>query len=111
MIFIVVTPFCGTDYTLSLHFMLLPLIMTHWLTNQSICALTEMEKILTGKTDDDTTFFGKIVGPVYKFKTHKEEKMFVWTLLITLWFITFIRLNNTHFVFLRSEVARVRSML
>ena len=91
--------------------MVVPLIMVHWLTNQSICALTEIEKVLTGETNDDRTFFGKIVGPVYKFKTHKEEKLFVWTLLITLWLITVIKLNRSRFTMLRSEALRLRAML
>ena len=81
--------------------------MAHWLTNQSVCALTEVEKLLTGKDCDDDTFFGKIVGPVYKFKTQREENLFVWTLLIALWGVTFVRLNNTNFDYLRAEKVRI----
>ena len=80
VVFIIVTPFCGTPYMLSMHFLIVPFIMGHWLTNQSVCALTEMEKLLSGKDCDEDTFFGKIVGPVYKFKTQREENLFVWTL-------------------------------
>ena len=107
VVFIIVTPFCGTPYMLSMHFMILPFIMAHWLTNQSVCALTEVEKLLTGKDCDDDTFFGKIVGPVYKFKTQREENLFVWTLLIALWGVTFVRLNNTNFDYLRAEKVRI----
>ena len=110
-IFLVCTPFVGNDYLLTMHLLIVPFILLHWLTNQSVCALTEMEKLLTGQTCDDETFFGKIVGPVYKFKTHREENMFVWTAMITLWFITFIRLQKTDFVHLRADIANIRSML
>lgn len=110
VVFIIATPFFGTPYMLSMHFLIVPFIMAHWITNQSVCALTEMEKFLRGKECDDETFFGKIVGPVYKFKTQKEENMFVWTLLITLWFITFIKLQRSNFEFLRAEKARLRAL-
>jgi hypothetical protein len=66
-----------------------------------------MEKMLTGATCDEETFFGKIVGPVYKFRTQGEENMFLWTLLITLWFITFVKLKKNNFEYLRAEKARV----
>jgi hypothetical protein len=67
-----------------------------------------MEKIVTGKTCDDETFFGQVVGPIYKFKTKGEENIFVWTLMITLWFITFMRLQPTHFSQLRRDFAALR---
>jgi hypothetical protein len=110
VVFIIVTPFCGTPYMLSMHFLIVPFIMAHWLTNQTVCALTEMEKLLTGKDCDDETFFGKIVGPVYKFKTRREENLFVWTLLITLWLITFFKLHRTGFEYLKGEKARMLAL-
>ena len=94
-----------------MHFIIVPFIMAHWITNQSVCALTELEKFLSGKTCDDDTFIGKIVGPVYKFRTAREENLFVWTFLITLWFITYIRLRETGFSFLREELTRLRNQL
>jgi len=110
VVFIIVTPFCGTPYMLSMHFLIVPFIMGHWLTNQSVCALTEMEKLLSGKDCDEDTFFGKIVGPVYKFKTQREENLFVWTLLITLWLVTFFKLHRTDFAYLRAEKARMLAL-
>lgn len=109
-LFLVLTPFFGNDYFLTIHLLVVPFIMLHWVTNQSVCALTEMEKLITGKTCDDDTFIGKIVGPVYKFKTQKEENLFVWTSMTTLWFITFIRLQKTDFAHLRADIAAIREM-
>ena len=63
--FLVATPFIGTDYWLSLHLMVIPFVLLHWLTNQTVCFLTEMEKLLTRK-DGDQTFFGQVFTPVYK---------------------------------------------
>ena len=100
----------GNPYQMSVHLVIVPFIMLHWITNQSVCALTELEKFLSGKTCDDDTFIGQIVGPVYKFKTYKEENMFVWTFLITLWFITYIRLQNTGFSYLKAEFTHLRTL-
>lgn len=110
VLFIILTPFIGTPYQLTVHLVIVPFILLHWITNQSVCALTEMEKLLSGKTCDEDTFFGQVVGPVYKFKTYKEENMFVWTLLITLWFITYIRLHSTGFSYLKAEFTRLRTL-
>lgn len=105
VIFILGAPFFGDAYLLSMHFLIVPFIMLHWVTNQSVCALTEMEKFVTGKTCDDETFFGQVVGPVYKFRTKDEENLFVWTLLVTLWLITAFKLQDSGFAYLRREFA------
>lgn len=109
VVFILGTPFFGDASMMSLHLLIVPFIMAHWLTNQTVCALTEMEKFLRGKQKDDETFFGQIVGPVYKFKTKGEENLFVWTLLVTLWVVTIFKLHDTGFAHLRAEFARLYS--
>ena len=109
--FLIFAPFFGDEYFLTTHLLIVPFILLHWITNQSVCALTEMEKIVTGKTCDDETFFGQVVGPVYKFTTQGEEHVFVWMLMITLWFITFVRLQPTGFSQLRRDFAAIRSAL
>ena len=111
VVFIVGTPFWGDDYLLSMHLLIVPFIMLHWITNQSVCALTEMEKFVTGKTCDDETFFGQVVGPVYKFKTQREENLFVWTLMVTLWLVTLIKLHKTGFAYLRAQPQLWRALL
>ena len=110
VLFIIGVPFSNSEYLLTIHLLIVPFIMLHWITNQSVCALTEMEKLVTGKTCDDETFFGKVIGPVYKFKTQKEENLFVWTLLISLWLVTFFKLKATHFEYLKSDLARISRM-
>lgn len=109
VLFIILTPFIGSEYWLTLHFLFVPLMMAHWLTNQSICALTEVEKLVTGSKSDDETFFGKIIGPVYKFKTQKEENLFVWTGTLTLWVITASKLHAMGFVKMREDFADFRA--
>jgi hypothetical protein len=103
VMFIVLAPFIASEKWLGIHFMIVPFILAHWATNQSICALTEMEKILTGKTCDEDTFIGKIVSPVYKFRTKGEETLFVWGLMISLWLITLFKLQRSGFASLRAD--------
>jgi len=107
VVFIIGTPFFGSPYLETMHALIVPFIMLHWITNQSVCALTEMEKMVRGTDCDDETFFGQVVGPVYKFKTQKEENLFVWTLLISLWLITMFKLHNNNFAYLRGEIAKL----
>jgi len=118
-IFLVTTPFLGDEYMLSLHALTIPFVMLHWATNQTVCALTEMEKLVSGKKEDDT-FFGQIFTPIYKnesfvgvilkpwytVRDKDEEKRLVWIGLTLLWLITLYRLSRSDFTYLRSEVSR-----
>ena len=103
IVFIIGTPFFGSEYFMSLHLVIIPFIMLHWITNQSVCALTELEKLIKGEKDDDKTFFGQVVGPVYKFRTQGDENTFLWTLLIGLWLISLYKLHSTGYSYLRGE--------
>jgi hypothetical protein len=110
IVFIIGTPFMGSEYFMTLHIVIIPFIMLHWITNQSVCALTEMEKLLKGETDDDKTFFGQVVGPVYKFRTQGDENTFLWTLLIGLWLISVYKLHSTDYSYLRAEYERFKTL-
>jgi len=103
LVFLLIVPFTNNEYLLTIHFIIIPFIVLHWITNQSVCALTEIEKFLSNKTDDDDTFFGKLVGPVYKFKTQKDEEIFLYTLMAALYTMTFIKLQSTGFSQLRHD--------
>lgn len=111
VIFIIFTPFFGNEYFLTLHVIIIPFIVLHWITNQSVCALTEIEKIITNKKLDDETFFGKLVGPVYKFRTKDEETLFLYGLMGCLFTITFIKLKQLGFVQLKADWAHLTSLL
>ena len=123
-IFIFATPFLGGDYLLSLHFIIIPFIMLHWVTNQTVCALTELERLARGCESGDT-FFGKVMDPIYKnesfvgaiispfytIEDKETETLAVWVGLTILWLITLIRLWPTGFSYLHLELAEVFSRL
>jgi hypothetical protein len=119
-IFLVVTPFVGDEYFLSMHAVTIPFVMLHWYTNQTVCALTEMEKLVSGNKEEDTffgqifvpiykneSFVGTILKPVYAVRDKDEEKRLVWVGLSMLWFITLYRLSRSDFKYLRAEILNV----
>ena len=124
-IFILATPFFGGDYLLSLHFLIIPFIMLHWITNQSVCALTEMEKLIRGGCESKDTFFGQVMDPIYKsesfigrlaapfytFKDEETETLAVWVVLTGLWLITLYKLWPTGFAYLQRELDHARALL
>lgn len=125
LLFITTAPFLGGEYYLSIHFLVIPFILIHWLTNQTICALTEMEKLVRGTRDDEQTIFGQIFTPIYKsetfigklvrpifeFKDEDMEKRVVWVGIILLWLITLVRLIPTGFIQLRTDLAALRKLV
>lgn len=94
-----------------MHLLLVPFLLLHWYTNQSVCALTEMEKILTGKLDDCETFMGKIMGPIYTFQTPENEDAFVWGVLILLWLFTLYKVRQDNFLWLRQAFTHLMETL
>ena len=124
-LFICFVPFFGGDYLLSLHFIIIPFIMMHWATNQSVCALTEMEKLVRGGCESKDTFFGQVMDPIYKsesfigrlaapfytFEDEETETLFVWVSLTGLWLITLFKLWPTGFDYLQLELDRALALL
>jgi len=97
VLFVVLVPFTKNEFWLTIHFIIVPFMMLHWLTNQSVCAFTELEKMLRGTTEDSETIIGQIVGPIYKFQSAGQENMFVWFITIALWLITLYKLKESGF--------------
>jgi hypothetical protein len=125
ILFIIGTPFFGGEYFLSIHFLIVPFIMLHWITNQSVCALTEIEKLVRGGCESKDTFFGQVMDPIYKsesfigrlalpfytFKDEETETLAVWVMLTGLWFITLYKLWPTGFGYLHRELDHALALL
>jgi len=84
--FIVLVPFVGTRDLKVIHAIIVPFILLHWALNDSTCMLTQIEKFMTNKTEDET-FMGQLFGPVYKFETKGDENVFLWAAMMTVWII------------------------
>ena len=109
--FFVLAPFTDDQRILSLHFIGVPFLMLHWITNQSTCALTEMEKFLSGKVHDEETFIGSIVAPVYKFQSPENLDIVLWIALIFLWLYTLQKVRRDDFRLLRGAIKQMLDSL
>jgi hypothetical protein len=122
VLFIGLVPFIGNEYFLGLHLLIVPFIMLHWLTNQTVCALTELEKLVRGGGETifgqifepiykNESFIGRFMKPVYEFKDEDEETRVVWSVLTGLWVITLVRLWSLGFQLLRSDLVVLERLL
>lgn len=119
-IFLLLTPFFGGEYLLSLHFLIVPFVMLHWVTNQTVCALTELERLARGGCESKDTFFGQVFEPIYRnesfvgtvispfytIEDKETETLAVWVGLTGLWLITLYKLWPTGFSYLQLELDR-----
>lgn len=88
VLFMILIPFTHAHEYLLLHSILVPFLFFHWITNNDTCALTELEKLLSNKTNSEDTFIGSIISPIYKIessKMHCNLKKFTKISLILLW--------------------------
>lgn len=67
IIFVLIAPFTNFELLLSYHFIIIPFLWLHWITNNDICALTVIESKLTG-VDMESTYMGSIINPIYQIK-------------------------------------------
>lgn len=109
--FFLLAPFSDNQQLLTLHLILVPFLLLHWITNQSVCALTELEKLVCGKENDCETFTGMIMGPIYTFQTPENEDAFVWCVLIALWLFTLYKVKQDDFSLLRDMFSRLQETL
>lgn len=87
--FMVVTPFIGNEIFLTYHFITVPFLILHWITNNDTCALTLLESTLTG-VEENHTFIGNIIKPIYN--AHLDSKHYYW-ISVLLFLITTYRLH------------------
>lgn len=52
-------------------FIIIALVMIHWLSNNNKCALTVLESRLLGQDENDT-FIGQIINPIYDANKRKK---------------------------------------
>jgi hypothetical protein len=102
VLFVVITPFIGSNYFLILHFVVVPFVVAHWVINDNNCALTVMEKYIRYqiygiKPDPNDCFMHKLVAPVYDFKKNNNDlSNWIYIITIFLWLFTVFRLYSNY---------------
>lgn len=94
MLFIamLIIPFLKNTQLLEMYSLLVPFIFYHWSVNDDTCALTQMEMYVTGNNKDET-FFGRIVGPIYKMEDTDANNLLK-TVMFGLWLVVQYRLGR-----------------
>jgi len=87
-----VIPFLKNTQLLEMYSLLVPFIFYHWSVNDDTCALTQMEMYVTGN-DKEETFFGRIMGPIYKMEDTDANKLLE-TVMFALWMLVQYRLGR-----------------
>lgn len=96
IVLILVTPFTKNTKNLEFYTVLIPFLFFHWSVNDDTCALTEMERYITGKHKNET-FMNRLVKPIYKMDDNDINKLFK-TVLFALWFYTKYKLGHLNFI-------------
>jgi len=98
VLFVVLTPFLGSNYFLVLHSFVVPFMMMHWTINNNACILTIIEHQIRCLVIDKNipiceSFTYKLISPVYDFrKNHSDYSSFIYIITILLWTITMCKL-------------------
>ena len=86
---------------LTLCFVVVGLIMFHWITNNDKCALTILQSMIENKEEKDT-FLGKIISPIYNVNKTKQGQI-IWMCTNLLFLIIALMLHKKYdFSYLKS---------
>ena len=95
MIVVVYSPFSKNERMLKLNMLLIPFLILHWITNNDTCALTELEKYIRNTKNTYDTFFGMLVGPVFKLNNIDNLGRYaIYASSITLWILSLYEYKN-----------------
>lgn len=89
--FILFAPFSKNKKIIELHLFIIPILIFHWITNNNMCSLTVIEKVLSRNTGyhENEFFISKIINPVFDFsKNYEKLSIIIYLVTITLWIIS-----------------------
>ena len=89
---LLVVPFMKNKQNLEFYSLVVPFIFFHWSVNDDTCALTQLEMFVTGEKKENT-FFGKIMGPIYKMDDTDANNLLK-SVLFFLWLFVQYRLDR-----------------
>lgn len=99
IVFVLVTPFIGSNAFLILHITIIPFVIFHWILNNNTCSLTIAERFLRSKLygqipDDSDCITFNLIAPIYDFKKNNEgATTLIYVITISLWLIAILRLT------------------
>ena len=70
--FFIISPFRDNLQILLIHFISVPFLYLHWVTNNDTCALTLAEKYLRN-VDDNHSFIYNVIAPFYNLNRDSEN--------------------------------------
>jgi uncharacterized Zn-finger protein len=100
ILFVLCAPFSGSNYFLSMHIMIVPFILLHWVLNNNTCSLTVAEKFIREKTygkqvNENECYSFKFIAPIYDFnKNHEAYSSFTYGLTISLWLVSVFNMST-----------------
>jgi hypothetical protein len=101
IVFTILGTFSTNQETVILAFALQVSILVHWIVNNKVCVLTQIEKYLRNEPDDGNTFFGKVFEGVYD---RRINSIVLFLLLMT----SLYRIKSFGILFDRNGLRRVR---
>jgi len=91
ILLILLSPFSNNLQLLTLSIILIPFLFFHWLTNNNVCILTEIEKNLRDfkdkKEEKENSFTYNLLNPIFTFNNNKTN-IIIYSLLIILFTIS-----------------------
>lgn len=91
--FLVCAPFSSNARVLVLHYLCVPLVWLHWLTNDQTCVLTLLEK-RARNVENDESFFHALLSPVFNISDEGVRRA-CWAASAMLWSVTASKVSCT----------------
>jgi len=86
IIYVLAIPLFSTCHQiLFLHISILFLLLLHWITNNDVCVLTEIEQFVYPKKERHELFTNRLIGSVYKINNNELREIVLIIMLFTLY--------------------------
>ena len=102
--FIVLAPFINSEWLLTMHAIIIPGIMIHWITNNNMCSLSYLESKLTN-TPMDITFIARVLHPFFEVNNNM-----IYGTIIGLWMFSIYRLYNYNYNMLSIVLKKTKDL-
>ena len=99
-----ITPITDCNYFLSLHSIIIPFLVFHWMINNNMCVISVLEKSIGesvyGKDyKKDDCFSCRLIEPVYDFKNNNEHMSnFIYSIVLIVWLISMSKLVHKCYI-------------